>query len=125
MYERKHQPLLPTREFLRRLGRHLIGAIAVLLISLGPGVIGFGVLGGHDWDQAFANAVLMLGGLGPLDLPETSGGRFFVGLFGFYSGLVFAAFLGILILPIIHRLLHHFHLNEQGPPNAQLPHNAT
>jgi hypothetical protein len=64
------------------------------------------------WIDAFANAAMILSGMGPLAPPQTWGGKLFAGLYALYSGLAVILATGILLTPIVHRLLHRFHLEE-------------
>ncbi len=42
----------------------------------------------------------------------TTGGKLFSGLYALYSGLVFLVAAGVLLAPVLHRLLHDFHWEE-------------
>ncbi len=44
------------------------------------------LLGRHLHD-AFLNAAMLLGGMGPVDKPETEAGKVFAGLYALYAGL--------------------------------------
>jgi hypothetical protein len=65
---------------------------------------------GMDWIDAFANASMILSGMGPLGPLQTPGGKLFAGLYALYSGLALIAVTGIIFAPILHRLLHRFHM---------------
>jgi hypothetical protein len=41
---------------------------------------------------------------------ETTSGKLFATAYALFSGIVFLAITGILFAPVLHRLLHHFHL---------------
>ena len=56
---------------------------------------------------------MLLGGMGPVHLPKTEAGKLFAGLFALYAGLVFIASAALLLAPIVHRILHHFHWDEK------------
>jgi len=55
---------------------------------------------------------MLLGGMGPVDAPQTDGGKMFAGLYALYAGLVFIAAAGLVFVPVLHRLLHTFHWDE-------------
>jgi len=61
------------------------------------------------WRDAFLNAAMLLGGMGPVESPQTAGGKMFAGLYALYAGLVFLVAIGIVLAPVVHRLLHKFH----------------
>lgn len=110
-YEHKHQPLLPWRVFLlRRVAKTLSLGLAVIAISLLVGMLGYRIAEGMDWLDAFLNAAMLLGGMGPVDALHTAGGKVFAGIYALYSGLIVIFVAGLLFAPFAHRLLHRFHL---------------
>ena len=113
LYEHRSKRPLSRPAFLRRMLRHLAAAGCVLVLSLAVGMLGFEHYQAMDWPSAFMNASLFLGGLGPLEDPETTAGRVFVGIFSLYSGLVFVLAVAIIAAPLLHRLLHIFHWDEK------------
>ncbi|HXM82998.1 MAG TPA: hypothetical protein VN929_13845 [Burkholderiales bacterium] len=113
MYEHRRSPLLPARLYYIRLARHAALALAILLVSLGAGMAGYSYFEGLGWRDAFLNSAMLLGGMGPVDAPQTPGGKLFAGFYALYAGLVFLVTGGILLAPIVHRLLHRFHLEER------------
>jgi hypothetical protein len=44
--------------------------------------------------------------------PRTDAGKVFAGLYALYSGLVFIVTAGLLLGPVVHRVLHRFHFGE-------------
>ena len=114
MYETRRQRPLPRATFARRLGLHMAAAVALLAASLGIGMFGYRELEGLSWLDAFLNTAMLLGGMGPVDLPKTSGGKLFAGLYALYAGLVFIATAALVLSPVIHRVLHRFHWDEKA-----------
>ena len=115
MYEsRKHRPL-SRPHFLRRLLLHLLAAVALLMGSLGLGMAGYVHFESLPWRSAFLNAAMLLGGMGPVDSPRTDGGKVFAGLYALYAGLLFLVVSGIVLAPVVHRLLHKFHSDADRP----------
>ena len=98
--------------FARRLGLHMAAAVALLAASLGIGMLGYRALEGLSWLDAFLNAAMLLGGMGPVDLPKTAGGKLFAGFYALYAGLVFIATAALVLSPVLHRVLHRFHWDE-------------
>jgi hypothetical protein len=115
MYERKHEPLIPTLHFLRRLAAHGVFSLGVIALSLGAGIAGYRWLGGLGWLDATLNAAMILGGEGPVDRLVTPAAKLFASAYALYSGLVLLVAVGILLAPALHRVLHRFHL-EAGRP---------
>ena len=113
LYEARAQPPLPRGRFARRLGLHLAVAIGVLGGSLAIGMLGYAEFEGLPWLDAFLNAAMLLGGMGPVDLPKTEAGKLFAGCYALYAGLVFIVTAALLLSPVLHRVLHRFHWDEK------------
>ena len=119
MYEHRTEPLLPRRAFLLRLSRHGAVVLAVLGFSLLVGMLGYHLFEHLHWLDAFLNAAMLLGGMGPVDPPKTGAGKLFAGCYALYAGLVFITVAAILGTPIFHRLLHHFHADEKDVKDGE------
>ena len=109
-YERRSEPLLSHGAFLRRLADNAAVAGVLILISLAIGMIGYILLERLSFVDAFLNAAMLLGGMGPVNTPATTGGKIFAGVYALYCGIVVIAVAGIMLAPIAHRILHRFHL---------------
>jgi hypothetical protein len=109
-YESKHQPLLSRAAFARRLARSFGAASLLIGVSLLAGMAGYHWLEGMVWIDAFASASMILSGMGPLAPLQTWGGKLFAGLYALYSGLVLIVAASIVFAPVVHRLLHSFHV---------------
>ena len=112
MYEHKRLPPLPRPHFLRRLLLHMLASGSLVLASLGAGMAGYHWLEGLAWLDAFLNAAMLLGGMGPIENPHTEAGKLFAGIYALYAGLVFLVAIGIVLAPVAHRILHRFHWDE-------------
>ena len=88
---------------------HFLGAAGLVLVSLLIGIAGYMHYEQLPWRDAFLNAAMLLGGMGPVESPQTAGGKLFAGLYALYAGLVFLVATGVVIAPVVHRLLHKFH----------------
>jgi hypothetical protein len=117
MFEHRSQPLLPRRDYYRRLFRHGLIAAGLLIAGLLVGMCGYHFIEGLRWTDAFANAAMILSGMGPLDPIKTTAGRIFAGIYAILSGVAFLTTVGILLAPVVHRALHRFHVERQ-PPHA-------
>jgi hypothetical protein len=109
MYEAKHQPPIPRQHFARRVLVHAAAALSVLVFSLAVGMLGYAYFEHLAWRDAFLNAAMLMGGMGPVDAPHTNGGKLFAGCYALYAGLVFLVTAGLILSPIVHRLMHQFH----------------
>jgi hypothetical protein len=112
MYEKRHQRPISTAAFARRIVGHALAAAALVVGSLFIGMGGYHAYEGLSWRDAFLNAAMLLGGMGPVDAPKTPGGKIFAGCYALYAGLVFLLVAGVLFAPYIHRILHRFHWIE-------------
>jgi hypothetical protein len=80
---------------------------------LGIGVIGYRALEGLPWIDSLLNASMILGGMGPVDRLQTSTGKLFASIYALYSGIVFLVTTGVIMAPVFHRFLHHFHIENE------------
>lgn len=112
MYESRQHPPLPRRHFFQRVALHLVGASGLLLVSLLIGMAGYACFENLGWRDGFLNSAMLLGGMGPVDAPRTDGGKLFAGFYALYAGLVFIVTAGLVLVPVLHRLLHTFHWDE-------------
>ena len=113
MYENRKQRPLNRAKFARRLLIHVLGAVCLLLVSLVIGMVGYVHYENLSWLSAFLNAAMLLGGMGPVDPPQTDSGKLFAGFYALYAGLVFIATATLIFTPIVHRLLHKFHWDDK------------
>jgi hypothetical protein len=109
-FEHRHETLLPFPLFIRRVARWTALAIAVVVVSLAVGVCGYHYLDGLPWVDSLLNASMILGGMGPVDPLKTTAGKVFASVYALYSGLALIAVVGLLLAPIIHRVMHVFHM---------------
>ena len=114
MFEHRTQPLLDRRRFLRRILLSVLAGAALIGLSLLGGMLGYHILEGMPWIDAFANAAMILSGMGPLGPLQSTAGKLFAGLYALYSGLALILITGIVFAPVVHRMLHRFHIERQS-----------
>jgi len=126
MFERRHEELLPFRHFLVRLAGFLAASGIFVLLGLSAGVAGYHWICGLTWVDAVLNASMILTGMGPVDELHTTAAKLFASCYALFSGLVFITVTGMVLTPIVHRVLHAFHLgtakertSERGGPPAR------
>jgi hypothetical protein len=112
-FESKHEPLLSRRLFAHRVIASFTAATLLIIFSLAVGMLGYRWLEGLEWIDAFINASMILSGMGPMFSPVTFHGKLFAGIYALYSGLALILAAGLLFSPVIHRVLHRFHLEEE------------
>ena len=113
MFEGSHRPLLPRRQFAARMAVFALVAIFVDGIVLAVGAIGYHFLEDIDWLDAGVNSALVMTGNGPSHQPHTPGGKLFTILDALFGVILFAAVIGVLLIPVFHRMIHAFH-NAHG-----------
>jgi hypothetical protein len=114
MYEHRRERLLPRAAFLRRVALHVATAGLVVVGSLVAGMAGYVHWERLGWLDAFLNAAMLLGGMGPIWSPVTTGGKIFAGVYALYAGMVFLVVAGLVLAPLVHRVLHRFHLESKA-----------
>lgn len=116
MFEHRTQPLLPRALFLLRMGRSVALSLGIIGGSLAVGIAGFHLFNHMSPVDAALNAAMLLGGMGPVNMKETDPtiGKLFAAFYALYAGLVFLIVAGLLLAPVFHRILHHFHLESSS-----------
>ena len=112
MYEPKTHAPIPRHRFVKRVLRHAAIAVVLLLLSLAIGMAGYEYFEQLPWRDAFLNAAMLMGGMGPVDALRTDGGKVFAGLYALYAGLVVIAVAGLLLGPAVHHVMHHVDWDE-------------
>jgi len=119
MYERRREPLMTFTRFMLRMAAHMVVAVMLLMISLAIGVWGFMSFDALAPIDALLNSSMLLTGMGPVSDPSSDAGKLFATFYALYAGLIFLAAAGIFFAPILHRFLHHFHLEMAEEDAAQ------
>lgn len=112
MYEKGKEPLATRRVFIKRLQTNLAYTLAIITSSLCIGTIGYHFWAKCQWIDAFHNASMILSGMGPVVNISNNAGKLFSSFYALFSGLLFVTNLGILLTPLIHRILHRLHMED-------------
>lgn len=112
MFERKHQKVVSVSVFARRMVVYVAAASLLILAALMIGVAGYHALARLSWVDSLLNASMILGGMGPVNLLVGTAAKVFASMYALFSGLVFIAVMGIVLTPVVHRILHKFHVEE-------------
>jgi hypothetical protein len=113
IYENKKQKLISVKRFRSRIMYAVYIDIILLSVSLLMGVLGYHFFNNLSYVDAFMNASMILGGMGPVDPLINDTAKIFAGVYALYSGIAFLTSFAILIAPVYHRFLHKFHLEEK------------
>ena len=104
--------LASRKVLLARLRRSSLLGLLIVVFALACGMAGYIYFGNMGVAQAFANAAMILSGMGPLNQLDTAAGYYFEGIYALVCGLVFFAVAGLVLAPLLHRLLHSFHIED-------------
>ncbi|HLW11113.1 MAG TPA: hypothetical protein VKU81_00310 [Casimicrobiaceae bacterium] len=106
--------LASRKIFLSRFRRTASYALALVGITLVVGMIGYHALEHLSWLDAFHQAALLLSGMGPVIDIKSTAGKLFDGIYALFCGVILLASTALLFAPVIHRLLHRFHIEDAG-----------
>lgn len=98
--------------FVSRLIRACLVWLALTLVGLGIGMAGYMLTEGMGLVDAFVNAAMILSGMGPVRPLEHDSGKIFAGFYAIFSGLLIVIASSFVLAPVIHRVLHVFHVEE-------------
>ncbi|UCH20428.1 MAG: hypothetical protein JSU83_18045 [Deltaproteobacteria bacterium] len=119
MFEKKGENLISTRLFARRMTSFAGLAFLPIGVALCIGVVGYHYIAGFSLADSILNASMILAGMGPLgELPSTEA-KLFASAYAIFSGLVFISVMGILLTPVMNRILHRFHYDEDSTKTEQ------
>ena len=112
--ESKNQQVLPLQRFMLRMSRYVAFSILLLSISISAGTFGYHQLDSLNWLDSFHMACMILTGMGPVAEMKTGGAKIFSSLFALYSGVAFLSITAVFFAPIVHRLLHILHVEDNN-----------
>jgi hypothetical protein len=112
MLETKRQRVIPVQHFARRVAWSIALSGAIAAIALAVGVAGFHYIAEVPWIDALHNASMILGGMGPVVEMKTYAAKLFSSAYALFCGLVFISVVAVTLVPVLHRVLHKFHMDE-------------
>jgi hypothetical protein len=95
-----------------RMLRHGVALIPLLVFALGLGMSIYHWVEGLSWPDSFLNAAMLLGGMGPVNPLRTTAGKWLAGFYALFAGIVFLVLAGAMLAPVIHHVLHRFHMED-------------
>ncbi len=115
--ENRKQKVTPLPHFLFRLGRYGMFAFGLILFSVFLGTIGYHHIGQISWLDSFHMACMILTGMGPVVEMTSAPAKIFSSIYALYSGVAFLSITAVFFAPIIHRLLHILHVEQDENKN--------
>jgi TRAP-type C4-dicarboxylate transport system permease small subunit len=112
-FERNHDDLAPVSVFVKRLIGSLAIALGLIGVALMIGIAGYHFIAGFNLVDSFLEASMILGGMGPVNQLSSDASKIFAALYALFSGLIFIAVMGLVLAPVVHRVLHKFHVDEK------------
>src|ERR1043165_9427208 len=94
MFEHRTSPLLSRRKFFRRVAQSVAFGALIIGGSLAVGMAGYHCFEKLSWLDSFANASMILSGMGPLSPVQTNAGKVFAGCYAPFSGGAFLNSIG-------------------------------
>lgn len=115
--ENRRQKVSTFPNFLYRLGRYGLFALCLVAFSVLLGTVGYRYFGQVSWLDSFHMACMILTGMGPVVEMTTSSAKLFSSFYALYSGVAFLSITAVFFAPIIHRLLHILHVEQDENEN--------
>ena len=106
--------LAPREIFLPRVARSTLLALSMLVATLAAGTFGYHLIDHFEWLDAFHQSAMLLAGMGPVKTIDTTAGKLFDSLYALFCAVILLGASGVLFTPLIHRILHRFHLEDAG-----------
>ncbi len=116
MFEHKSEPLLSPHRFARRMAAAAAVSVALIAGSLAIGVVGYHSIEDLSWLDSLLEASMLLGGEGPIHAPTSDAGKVFGSFYALFAGIMFITTAGTLLAPVLHRIIHKLHLDEDANP---------
>jgi len=106
------ETLAPSDVFYTRFRRGATYALALVAATLAIGTIGYRAFEHMTWLDAFHQSALLLSGMGPVVDMKSIGGKIFDSVYALFCGVILLASTGLMFAPVIHRILHRFHIED-------------
>lgn len=110
--ENRKQKVTPLPHFFLRLGRYGLFALGLIVFSVLIGTIGYHHFGQISWLDSFHMACIILTVMGPVVEMSSPTAKIFSSINALYSGVAFLSITAVFFTPIIHRLLHILHVEQ-------------
>lgn len=110
--EHLNERVVPLPHFIARLGRYALFSFTLIAASIVIGVVGYRSFADLTWIDSFHMSCMILTGMGPVIEMKTDGAKLFSSFYALYSGVAFLSIVGVFLTPIVHRILHILHIEN-------------
>lgn len=110
--EHRKQKVVSLPHFIFRMGRYGLFALGLITISVLGGTIGYHFFGNIPWLDSFHMACMILTGMSPVAEMTSPAAKIFSSFYALYSGVAFLSITAVFFAPVIHRLLHILHVEQ-------------
>ena len=111
-FEGRRDQLAPISIYAQRIAASVAIAVGLMVIALFLGISGYHFIAGFNWVDSLLEASMILGGMGPVRELSHDSAKIFASIYALFSGVIFIALMGIILAPVVHRVLHKFHVDE-------------
>lgn len=111
MFEHRKLPLITHSAFFLRMLRSFIYGLLTVILVITIGTIGFHSIEELAWIDAFLEACMFFGGMGSEFTIKNWWGKFFAAIYAVLCPFALVASITILLLPLLHRFMHKFHID--------------
>lgn len=112
--EHRKQKVATLPHFFIRLLRYGLFALLLIFISVVIGTLGYHHFGNLGWLDSFHMTCMILTGMGPVVEMTSKEAKLFSSFYALYSGVAFLSITAVFFAPIIHRLLHILHVEDDN-----------
>lgn len=109
-HHEKH--IIKPTELYQHIARNTLWGLILTITALLIGMVGYHLTEQMSWVDSFMNASMILSGMGPASVLNTTSGKLFSGFYALFSGLAFIAIIVIILSPVIHQFFRKIHLES-------------
>lgn len=111
--EHRKQKVVSVKSYIKRIGKYNAFALALITFSVSVGTAGYHWICGLSWIDSIYMACMILTGMGPVTEMTSDGAKLFSSFYALYSGVAFLSVTAVFFAPIVHRLLHILHVDDE------------
>ena len=92
----------------KRMVANGVALLPLVIAALLAGMLIYHGVEGLPWSDSFLNAAMQLVGMGPVSPIKTEAGKWLVGCYALFAGLVFLVVAGAMLSPVLQHVLAHW-----------------